>query len=211
MDLKTIIAKWKNDYNFKTIVNSAASFFITLIFAIYNIFLGIRYIAVWNLSIGIYYIFLAVIRGIIINQEKNYIIKGIDNRNKIHMISSVLLTAMNLALIMPITLMVIGKRNIKTSMIPAISIATYTTFKIITASINLKKSKKSDDILIKDLRNINFIDAVVSVLTLQNTLIVAKGADNQSEMFRLSAIMSGIGLALIIILTILNIRCKSKK
>ena len=93
-------------------------------------------------------------------------------------------------------------------MIPAISIAAYTTLKIVMASVNLKKSKKTSDILIKELRNINFIDALMSVLTLQNTLITVKGENNRPEMFKLSAVTSAIILAVIIILTIMNMRNK---
>lgn len=139
-----------------------------------------------------------------------FLTQGADNRQKIHTIVSIILIIMNSALIMPITLMVIDKKNVSISMIPAISIATYTTFKTIMASINLKKSKKSDDLLIKDLRNINFIDALISVLTLQNTLISVKGENNRPEMFRLSAVSSGIGLAVIITLTIMNLVQKRK-
>lgn len=208
--IESAVSKWKNEYEFKTVINSSLSFLVTFIFAVYNAFLGIRYKIIWNLSISIYYIFLVIIRGIIIKQEHLFLVRGIDNRQRIHTIISVMLIVMNLALIMPITLMIIDKKNVSASMIPAISIAAYTTFKITMASINLKKSKKSDDLLIKDLRNINFIDALMSVLTLQNTLISVKGENNRPEMVTLSAVSSGIELAAIIILTVMNIRCNSK-
>ncbi len=208
--IESAVNRWKNEYEFKTVINSSLSFFITFIFALYNGFLGIRYKIIWNLSISVYYIFLVIMRGIIIKQEHLFLTQGADNRQKIHTIVSIILIIMNSALIMPITLMVIDKKNVSISMIPAISIATYTTFKTIMASINLKKSKKSDDLLIKDLRNINFIDALISVLTLQNTLISVKGENNRPEMFRLSAVSSGIGLAVIITLTIMNLLQKRK-
>lgn len=203
--IKSAVNRWKSEYEFKTVINSSVSFLITFVFALYNAFLGIRYGTIWNLSISVYYIFLVVIRGIIIRQEHLFLTKSVDNRQRIHTIASIMLILMNLALIMPITLMVINKKNVSTGMIPAISIAAYTTFKITMASINLRKSKKSDDLLIKDLRNINFIDALVSVLTLQNTLISVKGENSRPEMFRLSAVSSSIGLAVIIILTIRNL------
>lgn len=203
--IESAVNKWKNEYEFKTVINSSLSFWVTFIFALYNGFLGIRYKIIWNLSISIYYVFLAVIRGIIIKQEHLFLAKSIDNRQRIHTIVSVMLTVMNLALIMPITLMVINKKNVSISMIPAITIAVYTTLKITMASINLKRSKKTDDLLIKDLRNINFIDALMSVLTLQNTLISVNGENDRLEMVTLSAVSSGIGLAAIIFLTIMNL------
>lgn len=208
--INSAVDRWKSEYEFKTVINSSVSFLITFVFAFYNAFLGIRYGIIWNLNISVYYIFLVVIRGIIIRQEHLFLTKSVDNRQRIHTIASIMLILMNLALIMPITLMVINKKNVSTGMIPAISIAAYTTLKITMASINLRKSKKSDDLLIKDLRNINFIDALVSVLTLQNTLISVKGENSRLEMFRLSAVSSSIGLAVIIILTIRNLVRKPK-
>ncbi len=205
---KKIVGKWKNEYEYKTVINSTISFLITSIFAAYNGFLGIRYGIVWNGSICVYYFFLAVIRGIIIHQERNYLTNGIDHRMRIHKVTSILMIIMNLALVMPFALMVFNKKNVAISMIPAISIAAYTTLKIVMASVNLKKSKKTSDILIKELRNINFIDALMSVLTLQNTLITVKGENNRPEMFKLSAVASAIILAVIIILTIMNMRNK---
>lgn len=203
--IKSAVNRWQSECEFKTVINSSLSFFITFIFALYNAFLGIVYGIILNLSISVYYIFLVVIRGIIIRQEHLFLTKSVDNKQRIHTIASVMLIIMNLALIMPITLMVINKKNVSTSMIPAISIAAYTTFKVTMASINLKKSKRTNDLLIKDLRNINFIDAIVSILTLQNTLISVKGENGRPEMFRLSAVSSSIGLAVIIILTVMNL------
>ena len=139
--IKSAVNRWKSEYEFKTVINSSVSFLITFVFALYNAFLGIRYGIIWNLSISVYYIFLVVIRGIIIRQEHLFLTKSVDNRQRIHTIASIMLILMNLALIMPITLMVINKKNVSTGMIPAISIAAYTTFKITMASINLRKSK----------------------------------------------------------------------
>lgn len=202
--VKSIAKRWKDEYEFKTLLNTSMSFFITIVFAAYNCFFGIKYKAIWNLSISVYYAFLAVVRGIIVRNERLFLAKGYDSRQKIHLIVSVLLLIMNFSLAVPISFMVINKRNVATSMIPTIAMATYTTYKMMMASINLKRSKKSDDVLIRDLRNINFIDAIMSLLTLQNTMLVVHGSINEPKMFILSAITSAAGLAAIALLTILN-------
>lgn len=57
--------------------------------------------------------------------------------------------------------------------------------------------------LIRELRAINLIDALVSILTLQNTLIMVNTeAGEQDRMFTLSAISSAAIYLLIVIITL---------
>lgn len=201
---------WKNDFETKTLINSTFSFFITVLFALYNGFLGIYYSAVWNGSICFYYIFLVIIRGIIINSERKYREKADKRfRNKVHILTSVILLFMNLSLVAPIILMVLNKKEVSMSLIPAIAVAFYTTIKVVNASLNLKKTKKVSNKLVVELRYINFIEALVSILTLQNTLIAVMGESKKSEMIVLSTISSIGILIFIIIITLLNF-CKRK-
>lgn len=76
------------------------------------------------------------------------------------------------------------------TLIPAIAMAAYTTYNVVMSSVNLKRRKRSSDRLVRLLRTINFIDALVSVLSLQNTLIMVNMKGDGSEMLTLSAITS---------------------
>ena len=80
--------------------------------------------------------------------------------------------------------------------------AVYTTYKVIMASINLKRRKKTSNILVKLLRSISFIDALVSVITLQNTLIMVMSNGPDQSMFILAAITSGLIWLLILFITV---------
>ena len=68
--------------------------------------------------------------------------------------------------------------------------AAYTTYKVIMASVNLKRRKRSSNRLIRLLRTISFVDALVSILSLQNTLIMVNMKNESTEMLTLSAITS---------------------
>ena len=50
-----VLKRIKNDYVFRTFIFSALSFFVTLVFTIYNTFLGVAYKSVWNIGIALYY------------------------------------------------------------------------------------------------------------------------------------------------------------
>ena len=49
------LKRMKKDYVFRAFVFSALSFFVTVVFTGYNVFLWIVYRAVWNIGIAVYY------------------------------------------------------------------------------------------------------------------------------------------------------------
>ncbi len=210
---KQIFRRWKTDYNFKTLVNAAGSFFVTAAFALYNAFLWFAYRSVWNGCISVYYILLASCRGIISVTEKRNLKRGEAEvfRRRTFNITSVIFLMMNFALAVPIALMVMNVRPVNMGMIPAISVAAYTTYKVIMASINVKRKKKSANILVREVRTINFIDALVSVLTLQNTLIIVNESKSNGDMFVLSAVSSAAIYLFILAVSVKSIIREKKK
>lgn len=193
----------KKNYSTRTLITSSISFIISLSFAIYNGVLGIIKSSVWNGSICIYYLLLFTIRGIIIlYKAKN---KHHNNEKKMFLGTSILTLILNISLIVPISLMVLNKKEIFIGgLIPAIAMATYTTYKITMGIINYQKTRKSNELLIKELRTINFIDAFVSLLTLQNTMILVN-REMDHDMTVLSAVSSAVVLLGIIVVSILSL------
>ena len=132
---------WKEDYIYQTLMSSAASFGCTVIFALYNGYLGFRYGSVWHGSIGIFYLLLMTIRGLILLTERRNRTRTEAEQNacrrRTFLTSSVLLLMMDLALILPISMMVVLDKPVSMELIPAISMAVYTTWKITIASIHV--------------------------------------------------------------------------
>lgn len=207
----SLIRRWINDFKFRTILSSILSFGITVLFAGFNGFIGVKYGAVWNKCICLYYCLLAMLRGLITSGALRYDESDIANRNRIQMIASVLLVFLNFSLLIPIILMVLNRKNVNMTMLPAISMAVYTIYKVVMASINLRKARHTGDHLVELLRNINFIDAVISILTIQNTLLVVKSPADRKDMTILAAISSAVGISVIILITVRNIVKGRKK
>lgn len=86
--------------------------------------------------------------------------------------------------------------------VPIVTMAVYTTYKITMASINLRRKRKLDRILFREIRTINFIDALVSILSLQNTMIVVYSTSEINAMLVFSSFSSAILLMLIIFVTV---------
>ncbi|MCR4617644.1 MAG: hypothetical protein K5669_05605 [Lachnospiraceae bacterium] len=108
---------------------------------------------------------------------------------------------LNLALIAPIAVMVKGERGFAFGKVPAIALAAYTFYRLTFSIINLNKSRKQYNCLVKELRAINTVDALVAVLSTQNALIIANG--DMHEGFNLmSSYTSAVIYAVIVFVTI---------
>ncbi len=186
--------RWKTNYDFKTFVSASGSLAITLIFAIYNGFLGISHKSLWYGTICVYYIILVILRGLTIAAGKKLSMdeKQENGRSKAFLMLSFLLLLLNISLIVPVSMMVRQQRPVDVDLIPAIAMAAYTTYKVSMASVNLRKRKVSSDQFVWLLRTITFIDALVSVLTLQNTLIMVNSDGGSQGMLALTAVTSAI-------------------
>lgn len=204
---------WKGDFRLKTFVGSWASLCLTLLFAAYHGYLGICLSSLWHGSICVYYLLLALIRGIVLLTDRVAGAKGPDTRSRwrqrAFFVSSALLLFLNLALIMPVSLMVRMEKPVTMGLTPAIAMAAYTTWKITLAIVNLRRSG-AHPLLIRQLRTINLIDALVAILTLQNTLImVNSSAEEETGVMTLAAVSSGLIYLVILTLTI-RLFCKGK-
>lgn len=199
--IKNFFNVWNTDYYFKTFTLSAISVLIGVAFTIYNGFLGIYYQSIWNGSICVYYILLAVIRGIIVQSQKVW---NIDEYRlkKLHLVTHIMMLALNISLIVPIIVMVRGERTYNWGLIPAITIATYTLYQVIMAIMHYLKSKKMNNPLVHQLRTSNLINALVAVLTLQNTMIIANSGEIAGDMKLLSILSSAIIWLIIVYLSI---------
>lgn len=193
---------WKADYQFKTLATSTLSVLFSLGFTIFNVVLGIVYRSVWNISISVYYVLLAIVRGIVVHSQRK--VSAADNQKnqeqykRIYFKTHILMIIMDMCLIAPIAYMVIGERSYEYGIIPAIAMAAYTTYRVIMGIINLVKSQKQENIFIKELRTVDLQDSLVAVLTLQNALIIANGSDMQSMLALTAWTSAGIWLMIVI-------------
>ncbi len=203
----------KSNYELKSLLTSSFSFIINIVFLFYNLIFGIIYNSVWNWSISIYYALLIIFRAVVLLNEKKWIKQDVEisniKREKLFAIICWCMIIMDLSIIAPITLMSLSKRVVDIGTIPAITIASYTTYKVTLAIINYSKKKSKLNLSIKALRLITLKDAIVSILTLQNTLVITFG--DSISMRTLTAISSAGLLIVLISLTILTIINKNKK
>lgn len=201
--IKDFFRLWREDYHFRTVSTAMISALISFGFTIFNGVLGILYQSVWNISICIYYVLLAIVRRIIVCSQRK---TGDKNQEKekiknTYVVTHMILILIDMALVVPIALMVRGARTYTFGMIPAIAMAAYTTYRMTMSIIHYVKSKRKENHFIRVIRTINLQDTLVSVLTLQNALIIANG-DEMASMVRLTMWTSAGIWCVILIFTV---------
>ena len=182
-----LFARWRTDYDFKTFINSSGSMLVTAAFAVYNGWLGVAHASPWHGGICVYYILLFLLRLIVIRAERT---SG-GSRDRAVLAASALLLLLNLCLIGPFYLMVRSRKPVALTLVPAIAMAAYTTYKVTMAAINLRRRRRSGNRRVRFLRTVNFIDALLSIVTLQNTLIMVVGEGDVQSLLPLVATTSG--------------------
>lgn len=202
--IKELLPLEKNNYRNKTVFFSKISMCLNFVFTFYNGFLALKYNSVWNKSICVYYLLLSSVRAVIIFSHKKYGFNGNDkSKRKIYLSTHLILVLVCISLVVPISDMLNNGRSYNYGSIPAITIATYTTYRVASSLVHFKRSRQNTDPLVAEMRTINFIDSLAAVLTLQDTLIATYGTAD-CEMRVISVWTSAAILDLILVITIIS-------
>ena len=106
-------------------------------------------------------------------------------------------------------MMVVLDKPVSMGLIPAIAMAVHTARKITIASIHMGRQRRraGGNILVAELRTVNFMDALVAILTLQDTLIMVKRTTaDENAMLPVSAVSRGVICAVIVAITVRMLR-----
>ena len=191
MKIKQLFKNIKEQLTKRKTLLLVLSLVFTLVISVYNRVMGAIEQSLWHESISIYYFVLVGIKSIILGYMHKS--KTRNNDKLVFNLSKALLLILNVLLIVPIVLMIINKRPVEMSLVFSIAIALYTTIKTTTTIIGFVKSRKQTDVLLRELKVINLMDAVVSILTLQNTLIAVNSVAFDQGMYYLSIASSVVG------------------
>lgn len=171
-----------------------------LLFALYNGIFGIVFRSVWHIEIGVYYVLLLAVKTVVFAgfrlSEKQKSLK------RLFFTTAVLLFFINASLILPIISMIRYERAVPFPLEVAIGIAAYTTYKVTMTVIRFVKARKSTDLLVREIVTIRFVESIVSILTLQNTLIMVNAGAGNEGLRILCIVSSTVGLCGILYLTV---------
>lgn len=150
----------------------------TLAFGIFNTVLFAMRSAIWSMCIACYYYFVFAIKIALLWREATLKDNAdVINQKQIsaNLVCRALFFIVDVALIAPIALMTLHKREIHYSDVTAIAFSAYTVYKITASVVNLKRARRGDNISAQTLRALNLKDALLSVIALQYVLIETFG------------------------------------
>lgn len=198
------------DYRLRTIFFAVPGLAGNVIFAVFNGVTGVMSRSAWFGSLSAYYLLLGVMRIITVIQERR--ISGIsEKRARIRKEIAVYRTDSILFILLAVVLtgMVIllghsqGGKSYPGFTIYAV--AAYAFYKIIAAVIHMVKVKQQGSPLLTILRRVNYIDACVSILTLQTAMFASFSAEGEAFMRTMNGMTGGIVSLMVLVLGILGV------
>ena len=163
------------NFGFRTVIFAIGSFLMSLLFSSFNAYMGIKNRSIWYGALAAFYIALAFLRGGVLVYHKKRIGRKIQNdeyhKAKIYRNSGIITLILNVALSSAIAQMIFSDAHFTYIGWTVFAYAAYAFYKITLSIIALIKAHKQEDLTIRAIRNINLVDALVSILALQTALL----------------------------------------
>lgn len=161
------------NWGFRTIVTALISFTMSIAYAVFNGVLGITVGSIWFGALAAYYVLLALMRGGLLlyhRRKKDFDYDSLV-RARNYKRCGILLLILNAALSSAIAQMIFDDRSFEYKDWLIYAFAAYAFFKIGMSVHNFLKARRQDDLTIQAIRDINLVDAAVSILALQTALL----------------------------------------
>ena len=163
------------NFGFRTVIFAIGSFLMSLLFSGFNAYMGIKNRSIWYGALAAFYIALAFLRGGVLVYHKKRIAKKIQNdeyiKAKVYRNSGIITLILNIALSSAIAQMIFSDAHFTYMGLTIFAYAAYAFYKITMSIIALIKAHKQTDLTVRAIRNINLVDALVSILALQTALL----------------------------------------
>ena len=193
------------NFGFRTLVFAAVSLGTTVLFGLFNGFMGIYHRSIWYGALAAYYIALVALRGGLLSYKKKTGEQEGYSYAKLYFVSGIVLLVLNIALSSAIAQMIFSDGHFSYFGWTIFAFAAYAFYKITMSVVNFFKAKKQADARVQAIRNINVADAAVSILALQTALLntFSDGSINVSLMnaftgIAVSLFSVGLGVYMII-------------
>ena len=205
---------WQSDTRLRVIVSLYGSLIWNVIYAVFQLWLGVYHGSFWFYSMAGYYISLALMRFFLaLYTTKN--VPGKNMRTELikYRACGWIFLVMNLALSLMIFFMVYWNRTFNHHEITTIAMAAYTFTAFTTAILNIIRYQKYNSPVYSASKAINLAAACVSMLTLESTMLTTFGDGTMDAFSRklMLGLSGGAISAFIVVMAIYMIVQSTKK
>lgn len=174
-----------NDKEFRAKVALYAGLFVNLLYVVFRCTTGIYYRSVWFLAIGVYYIMLSAIRFVLL-----YNVRMTDRQEpsperrrkerKTYRNCGVMILLLNVAMSGMTVQMIWQNRYYRYPGSFIYISAVYTFFCFVTSVVNLRTFAKRNNLILRAAKNLSFVGALMSVLSLQTAMLTSFGKGDEA-------------------------------
>ena len=176
---------WMGDIRLRMNVSLLSGFAWNIVYAVFQLCLGIYHQTFWYCSLAGYYFLLGIMRLSLVSHTRTHK-PGQDKmaEQKRYCSCGVVLLLMNLALALIVFFMVYWNRTFHHHQITTIAMASYTFFSFTMAIINIVRYRKIGSPVYSASKAISLAAACVSMLTLEATMLTTFGDGKMSLLTR---------------------------
>lgn len=189
--------RFMTDAAFKVRISLFASLGINLGYSALKLGTGIYYRSLWIGAIAVYYILLSVIRFILLYHMERKKDAGLLGEYRSYRVTAVLMMCINLTLSGIVISMIFGDTTPAISDVLVITSAAYTFYVLTVAIIDLIKYRKYKSPVMSAAKAIRFAQALVSILSLEASMLVQFGNDENYRKLMLA--LTGAGVCVIVV------------
>jgi succinate dehydrogenase hydrophobic anchor subunit len=188
---------------FSLVRSPYTSLALNTVYAFGNCIIGFLTHSWWFITVGAYYIVLAITRFSVLQVKRKA--KGrYDTELFARRITGILLVVLSFCIVGMNIMSAVKDRGTAFHEIAMITIATYTFTKITIAIIGMVKAMRSASPVLKTLRNISLADACVSIYTMQRSMLVSFPGMEAAEILLLN-IFTGTAVWIVVLLLGINL------
>lgn len=195
--------KVTTDYRWRTIWFAVPGMVSNIIFAVFNGVIGITSNSAWFGTLSAYYIILSVMRAGVVRQER--LLSAVKEKQEhmsrklsVYRRNSILFIFMAVVLAGAVILLLNAQGGKDYPGLTIYAVATYTFSKITISTIQVVKVGKRKSPLLSITRRIGYMDACVSILTLQ-TAMFASFAEGDEALVKLMNGITGTVVCLMVL------------
>ncbi len=198
---KTSLGKrYMTDVEFKNHISLYFSLSISLFYAGLNLVLALLNHSTWFVTLGGYYIILAIMRFLLVSYiHKNKLGTKRLMELKCARICSVILITINIFLSGTVVMIIHHQRGFNFRGILIYIMAMYTFYMTISAIVDLIKYRKYRNPILSTSKVIKLAAALVSMLTLETAMFSQFGKEISEKNQRLMISLTGVGVSIIVI------------
>ena len=186
------VARWTGDTHFRMKMSLGGGFLFNASYAVFQLGLGIYNNSVWFYALAAYYFFLSLMRVSLFS----YTAKNEPGKNPLYELCTyrlcgMALIPMNIALAVIITYLTLKDQSVASNEIITIANAAFSFTALTLAIVNVVKYKKYKNPIYSASKAISLIVALVSMITLEDTMLASFGGEETAEFRLIMMAMTG--------------------